>query len=170
MGSVWHTPLGSPRFRGWVITHNKVGNLFAWNWTHADGTTGSGADFNNELTQIRGSTNIYDVPSSAFQTTVNPDGSYLQQSWDPGDTSNSTTYSANGNQTSSSANVPGAGKDYRMPHTYRAFAPIRSWRNVLSWGGARAGRDSIQATMSASSQRTVLGPVWRRLGNAELLS
>jgi hypothetical protein len=36
--------------------------------------------------------------------------------------------------------------------------------------GVTTGRDSIQATISASSHRTVFGPVRRRLGNAELSS
>jgi Ca2+-binding RTX toxin-like protein len=92
--------------------YSAAGNLMSWNWVHADGTSGSGAAFNNGATLIPGSASIYDAPSSGFETTLNPDGSYALESWNPGDVTNTTNYDSNGNQTASGPGVNGSGQDY----------------------------------------------------------
>ncbi len=85
------------------------------------------------------------MPTVAYQTIVSG-GSYIVQSWDPGDIFNTATYDASGNQTSSATNVPGGGQDYdRNP------ADTKSVTTTSGPGGANSLTQVYDLTKQSSS-------------------
>lgn len=90
--------------------YNSSGDLFSWSALHADGTTISGTEFDTGHTLIQGSTS-FRVPTTVYQTVVNPDGSYVTYNWDPEDQATTTDYDASGNQVSTNTSA-GPGQNY----------------------------------------------------------
>jgi YD repeat-containing protein len=92
--------------------YTTSGILFSWSASHSDGSAITGTEFGNGLTTLPGSTAAdLSIPTSLYQTTLDPDGSYGVASWNPANQSMLTEYDSSGNVTSSST-AQGQGQNY----------------------------------------------------------
>jgi Ca2+-binding RTX toxin-like protein len=92
--------------------YTTSGVLFSWSASHSDGSAITGTEFGNGVTTLPGSTAAdLSIPTSLYQTTLNPDGSYAIASWNPANQSMLTEYDSSGNVTSSST-AQGPGQNY----------------------------------------------------------
>jgi hypothetical protein len=93
--------------------YTTAGVLYSWSAVHADGTSVTGTELSDGLTILPDSAPSHlDVPNAIYQVTVNPNGSSIDESWNPADQYSVTNYDASGNVVSSSSGGQGSGQDY----------------------------------------------------------